>query len=909
MNDWVYLPDLGRKAQVLREERMWGHDVLYVWVPGESEVRRVSKSAVTDVPEPPHTSLASIRYRVAAAKIGEALAEGILLAPLEGRLEPLPHQLGILRRVIDSPRIRLLLADEVGLGKTIEAGLIIRELKLRGLVRRILIVAPKGLVAQWVMEMKQRFNETFRVISGQDIRSGRLMGLDSLWDEFDQVIVSQDAMKPVERRRHWSTEEIDQYNQERFESMVAAGWDLVVVDEAHRLSGTTDAVARFRLGEGLAQAAPALLLLSATPHQGKSEQFRRLLSLLDPDQFIDEAAITPDKVEPYVVRTEKRQAVDRHGQKLFQPRRVTLVSVSWDDPMFESQRQLYHSVTEYVRRGVQLAQEEQAPLVALRLLMLQRMVASSTRAIRQALQNRLAVIRGTADPALPLVDLEEETGLLDGPVLSAEEAELQYLLDLCDRVEAQSPDARALRLITLLREIQQREATLDIKVLIFTEFLPTQAMLAELLAQYGFRVAILNGSMDAETRLSVQQQFRDTVQILVSSEAGGEGLNLQFCHIVVNYDLPWNPMRIEQRIGRIDRIGQTRPVEAYNFILEDSVEYRVHEVLVDKLETILQEFGIDKLGDVLDSSGDDLDTESLVKEMILHPERADDRLQAFLDDVRHKARAAQDAGRLLRHQTPQPEWVDEVFRHPFPHWLKTAVTSYIEAHGGSVKDTFWGSDLVWPDGRHMQRVVFRVEEGDGGGTLLNWETPGVRELIEGIPRVGPADEIPRLEMTGLPPVQGLWSIWAVELATPEMTWRRYFPLFLSDDGRVYHTTAQKIWDVLLERNQSLTLVPTVPIDSWYDHLKSAAEEAGRPLFEQLFSRYQAYLLRERDKTAYAFSARRALIERVGLEEVRRFRLRKLEAEEAQARARLDKLGQVIPDLSPVVVMQVVTRRA
>ncbi|MCY0863876.1 MAG: helicase-related protein [Sulfobacillus sp.] len=907
MEQWVYWPDIRQNVQVLKREWVWGREILHVWVPGQDQVAKVPADSVQPPEAAPSLSLAEIRYRVAAAQIAEALAEGILLAPLEGRVEPLPHQLAILRRVVTEPRIRLLLADEVGLGKTIEAGLIIRELKLRGLARRILVVAPKGLVSQWVAEMKLRFDETFRVVSGSDIRQGQLMGLDSLWEEFDQVIVSQDAMKPLDKRKSWSDDEIERYNQERFEAMVAAGWDLVVVDEAHRLSGTTDLVARFKLGEGLAASAPSLLLLSATPHQGKTEQFRRLLSLLDPDQFIDDQAITPDRVQPYVVRTEKRSAVDRHGNKLFQPRRVTLVPISWDDPRFFGQRDLYWAVSDYVRHGVEQAHKDRAPLVALRLLMLQRMVASSTAAIRQALENRLAILKDQPREVSPLMDADDdERALLEtGPVLSEEEAEITRLLALCDHVAAQGPDARALRLVDLLHEIQQRENTLAIKVLIFTEFLPTQAMLRDFLTRYGFSVVILNGSMDLTTRILVQQQFRDEAQVLISSEAGGEGLNLQFCHIVINYDLPWNPMRIEQRIGRVDRIGQTELVEAYNFLLKDTVEYRVQEVLLEKLDTILAEFGIDKLGDVLDSGDDDLNPDDLLADLALHPEDAEARLQAYVDRVRQKIQGAQETGRLFHHETPDPRLVEEVLHHPFALWLKTAVTHYCEARGGQVKETFWGTDLIWPDGRRLDRVVFRAAEAEGGGTLLTLETPGVMDLIQRIPEAGPEDDIPVLILEGIARVEGIWSLWAVELASRIQTWRRYFPVFLSQDGRVFPTTAQAIWQRLLDPRGAAQLTEHRREGAAViDQVRPHAEKSGEPLFRALLERHQAMVRIEREKVSYAFSARQKLIERVGLSEVRQYRLRQLQERYAEAMARIDQLEQVVPALTPVVIAYV-----
>ena len=222
-------------------------------------------------------------------------------------------------RAIAGDRIRYLLADEVGLGKTIEAGLILRELKLRGLVKRVLVIAPKGLVTQWVAEMRTHFNEDFRLLIPSDFSAYRRIAKeDNIWQSHPQVVCPMDSVKPMESRRGWSAKQVADYNQERFEDLVSAGWDLIIVDEAHRLGGSTDQVARFKLGQGLCEAAPYFLMLSATPHQGKTDAFHRLVSLLDAQAFPDVGSVTRDRVQPYVIRTEKRHAINRGGKTAFQ---------------------------------------------------------------------------------------------------------------------------------------------------------------------------------------------------------------------------------------------------------------------------------------------------------------------------------------------------------------------------------------------------------------------------------------------------------------------------------------------------------------------------------------------------------------------------------------------------------------
>jgi SNF2 family DNA or RNA helicase len=283
-----------------------------------------------------------IVYVAAGGRVADALTQDVLLAPIESSVIPLPHQIWALARAMAMDSIRYLLADEVGLGKTIETGLIIRELKLRGLVRRILVIAPKGLVAQWVSEMRVHFGETFHLVLPEDLRTlkrivpaadswtdesagqGQKPATGNPWQMFSQVVVPMDSVKPLEKRRGWSAAQLAEYNRQRFEDLISAGWDLVIVDEAHRLGGSTDQVARFKLGRGLSEAAPYLLLLSATPHQGKSDAFHRLVSLLKPREFPDVDSVTRERVQPYVIRTEKRCAIDAEGQPLFKPRRTEL---------------------------------------------------------------------------------------------------------------------------------------------------------------------------------------------------------------------------------------------------------------------------------------------------------------------------------------------------------------------------------------------------------------------------------------------------------------------------------------------------------------------------------------------------------------------------------------------------------
>ena len=290
--DWYYSEQYHEPCRLLETYEIWGKKIYQVWLPARDIVIRHEAAQLKRLDKLPAYPSGIISYIAHAARISSAMSQDVLLAPIESSVIPLPHQIRALSRIMSSHRIRYLLADEVGLGKTIEAGLVLRELKLRGLIRRILIVAPKGLVLQWIDEMLTRFQEEFRFLLPSEFAVYRSMAReDNIWRNFDQVICSMDSVKPIDIRRGWSIEQLSAYNQDRFGDLISAGWDLIIVDEAHRLGGSTDQVARFKLGQGLAEAAPYLLLLSGTPHQGKTDSFHRILTLLDKETFPEAASV------------------------------------------------------------------------------------------------------------------------------------------------------------------------------------------------------------------------------------------------------------------------------------------------------------------------------------------------------------------------------------------------------------------------------------------------------------------------------------------------------------------------------------------------------------------------------------------------------------------------------------------
>jgi superfamily II DNA or RNA helicase len=976
VDNWQYSTIHNSVCKVIEEQTLWGQAVCRVWLPNQDAVVRVPMSSLQPLDHHVHPEIEShrIAYITAAAKVAEVL-EGsfgndggqVLLAPMESNVIPLPHQIQALSRAISKDRIRYLLADEVGLGKTIEAGLIMRELKLRGLVRRILVVAPKGLASQWVSEMRTHFNEHFQLVLGEDLSSLQRMkageqstywasstGLSNLdlsdaanpWHVFDQVIVSQDSVKPMDKRRGWTKERIDAYNRTRFEDLISAGWDLVVVDEAHRLGGSSEQVARYKLGKGLSEAAPYLLLLSATPHQGKTDAFHRIMNLLDEKAFPDEDSVTRDRVTPYIIRTEKRKAIDADGKALFKPRRTEMIPVVWQEH-HNLQEALYEAVTDYVRDGYNQAILDKKHHIGFLMILMQRLVVSSTRAIRTTLERRLAVLQHQEksaqerlhndDASEDIQELSEEElselydrdgqELLDEllksrvSALKSEVSTVKLLLDASTACEHAAPDAKAEELIDRIYQLQSVENDPELKVLIFTEFVPTQQMLREFLEARGISVATLNGSMDMQERKQAQDAFRRTHRVLVSTDAGGEGLNLQFAHVVINYDIPWNPMRLEQRIGRVDRIGQPKTVRAINFVFENSVEFRVREVLEEKLSVIFHEFGIDKTGDVLDSAQAGALFEDVFTQAILHPDEIETKVEETTNRIRDEIKKVREMSAIYGiSDEPNVLTAERLRSHPLPHWVEQMTVGYLKSHGGDAvqKRSWW--DLRFTNGLEVRKAVFSAREAErlSDATLLNLENNQIRGLAMNLPQVASGQPIPCVRLAELPAtLSGFWGLYEIRIQSGLHTAsallripavrRGYLCVFRSEEGKIFVPTARHIWD-LLQTTHAEVIETMASADTMIvsDELQAAAETSGREVFESMRLAHLESIEREEERGSVSFTARKKAIEKVGLPEVRQFRMNQCVMDETEWRKQLQAAKEVLPEMRPLLVLRILS---
>ena len=540
------------------------------------------------------------------------------------RVDPLPHQVeAVYDYMLPLPRIRFLLADDAGAGKTIMAGLLIRELKLRGMLERALIVSPANLAFQWQREMWDRFRERFDILRGVDLKNA--YGTNP-WADKPQVITSIDWAKRDEVK----------------ESLSRARWELIVVDEAHRMSARdaehkTD---RYQLGELLAELTDHYLLLTATPHRGDPENFALFLQLLDRDAYAHvrslEEAMRRQQA-PFYLRRTKEALVSFPDpetglvRRLFTDRETR--SASFD--LAPDELAFYEALTRYVQDQSIRAAGDLSPrglAIGFTMAMYQRRFASSLYAARRSLERRLLKVERklrdlaekkvarakefderrldeveelTDEEVTQLEEEAEEASIAeDRALLEAERGGLQDLIDQAKALEARDVSSKLAKLHEVLTD-ERVFADARNKLLIFTEHKDTLDFLVGKLTGWGLNVTQIHGNMPVGdrdtpgTRLHAERAFKEESQIMVATEAAGEGINLQFCWLMVNYDIPWNPMRLEQRIGRIHRYGQENDCLIFNFVAQNTREGQVLNVLLERLKEIRTALGSDQVFDVV----------------------------------------------------------------------------------------------------------------------------------------------------------------------------------------------------------------------------------------------------------------------------------------------------------------------
>lgn len=559
------------------------------------------------------------------------------------RVDPLPHQLeAVYDYFLKLPRIRFLLADDPGAGKTIMAGLLLKELKVRGLVGRTLIVTPANLTFQWQRELKDKFRENFEVVNSSVLRAN--YGANP-WQDRKQVITS---ISWVSR--------IADANQ----SLLRSHWDLVIVDEAHKMSAYSAdrRTLAYELGQALSEMTDHYLLMTATPHKGDSANFCLFLSLLDSDVYADvkslEEALQRHSA-PFYLRRVKEALVTfpdefGHAKKIFTRRNVQTVEFIIDHDEWD----FYDALTKYVEEQSVKAQADQSArgrALGFTMAMLQRRFASSVFAVRRSLERmrdkRQKILddpetyrQAQINAKLPedFYELEESeqqeimdqlegvVASVDPGALREEISQLSSLIQQAIALEAREVESK---LVRLRQTLDDRGVFTDpkMKLLLFTEHKDTLEYLTVRLRAWGLNVTQIHGGMkigDRDTpgtRIYAEREFREQAQVLVATEAAGEGINLQFCWFMINYDIPWNPMRLEQRMGRIHRYGQEKDCLILNFVSTNTREGRVLQKLFDRIRQIELDLDPDQTGKVFNVLGDVFPANQLerwVRDMYAH---------------------------------------------------------------------------------------------------------------------------------------------------------------------------------------------------------------------------------------------------------------------------------------------------
>jgi SNF2 family DNA or RNA helicase len=646
-------------------------------------------------------------------------------------IQTLPHQIeAVYGKMLPQPRLRFLLADDPGAGKTIMAGLYIKEMQLRYAIEKILILVPANLKIQWQDELLRFFNEYFVIVDTELDRQQAV----NIWQKENQIITSIDYAKQEEvRERIWQQ-----------------NWDIVIVDEAHKCSAHTkrrsdrsperEATKRYQLVEKLALRQNHLLLLTATPHYGDDDRFAHFLRLLDPDVFPEphkfpeeikkiKDLIFPDKNNPWILRRLKEDLCDLNGRPLFTKRYTTTISFKLGIEEYE----LYESVTNYLNRFLVIQGRGRVrQSIALTRTVFQRRLASSTFAIYESLKRRLQKQKEFLDE-LESLTLKERYKLLEkhrGIIIDEEmdegdideqerdrlitefscareinelKEEIIYLKELVEKarnVYEKTPDTK----LKALKDCLERAEFNELKdgrgkLLIFTEHKDTLSYIKGKIESWGFSTCEIHGGMDVYQRKRAEEEFRTSAQICVATEAAGEGINLQFCHLVINYDIPWNPARLEQRMGRVHRIGQKRDVYIFNFVAEESVdgkpiiEGKILKRLLEKLDRMRSVLGEGRVYDVIGEilSINNVDLAEILREAAYNPSRLEEYLETIenIDPEKLKEYERMTGIALARGYVDFPSFQKKNFiveeRRPMPEYVEKFFKSAAEEVGLKVE--------------------------------------------------------------------------------------------------------------------------------------------------------------------------------------------------------------------------------
>ncbi|MHC3438951.1 helicase-related protein [Natrialbaceae archaeon A-gly3] len=644
----------GNSAEVIKTYSVGNLDYLRAYVEGvgaktvciddvEIEPKQDSlaklEPAVADQLHPEHEAVSAEWFdlRSQALQLEMAHEQGQLLSISNSLVRLEPYQLACVNWVMQKLRQRALIADDVGLGKTIEAGLILKELDARNRADRVLFVVPAHLQKKWIRDMDRFFDIDLTPADRQWVEGERRrLGEEAnIWDQDHQRMVTSMAF----------------LRQDEFQpELEDAFWDVVVVDEAHKAAKRGESPSKTsKMAERVVSNSDSLLLLSATPHDGKGEAFRSLVEYVDPFVVAEDQDLSKEAVDRVMMRRGKQSIYDEDGERIFPDRDVNTVPVE----MSHEERQFYHAVTEYVQNVYNRSEKLNEPAVGFAMALMQKRLVSSIGAIKATLSRRLGNLLEEQSTSTDLS--EEATAYLEGEDLDEDdkqqaeeelagltitesdaqlEEEIETLRDLVSLAERIPVDSKAQKVRRYIQQLLEEQP--DEKVLLFTEYRDTLDYLLELVKDepWADEILVIHGDVDKDDRARIEEEFNyGQSRLLFATDAASEGIDLQHsCHIMVNYELPWNPNRLEQRIGRIHRYGQDKEVKVWNFSFEETREGEIFEMLQTKVENIRG-----KLGNTADVLGilDDIDVDSLIMESIRNdepPSATKDELEELIDE-------------------------------------------------------------------------------------------------------------------------------------------------------------------------------------------------------------------------------------------------------------------------------------
>ncbi|WP_026834101.1 DEAD/DEAH box helicase [Exiguobacterium undae] len=651
-------------------------------------------------------------------KFSKARAQG------NKKVIPLPHQIeAVYSRMLQSPQVRYLLADDPGAGKTIMSGMLIRELIARQAAERILILVPPLVLKQWQEELKDKFMEDFIIVNRSLLNSSNEV---NPFESHDKIIASI----------YWaSREEIKAY-------ILKAQFDLIIVDEAHKMAAYTHGIKKrkvnrtkiYQLGESLLRHTEHCLLLTATPHKGDKENFRHLMSLVDHDIFshLNTGDSIYEKSNPFIIRRLKETMKKFDGTPLF-PKRTTK-TITFD--LSYGEQKLYEDVTAYAREHYNRAKQNNKPNVAFAMMILQRRLSSSLDAIYLSLKRRKEKLEELLQSELmsnELVDpfnydelstdeqeeietlIEGETDVIDVEELKLEIEILGRLVRKAEMLVNQDIERKYLELEDTLFG-QGGLLSKGEKILVFTESKDTLYYIERKLLQHVSEVSKIVGNFSMDQRREQVERFRNDVQIMLATDAGGESINLQFCNQMINYDIPWNPNRLEQRMGRIHRIGQKNEVFVFNLVAKNTREGDVLIRLLDKMEQMRTDLGQDQvydfIGEVLEENN--IDLSHLMEKAISGRENLDELIEKM------ERTLSEEHERLL--ELAKQERLDD-----FNFDLPGARRAYQEISISSMPSRVYGEFVV----KQFEETRIKVNISNDGNTVRIDRFPkNVRELIK-----------------------------------------------------------------------------------------------------------------------------------------------------------------------------------